>query len=47
MEQTGNVSIFKQLDFSVIEESTPERFLGMQGQSVTVVTLKRYVSKHP
>lgn len=47
IKETGNVEIFKHLGFSVIEERISERFLGSHGQSVTEVTLKRYVPNYP
>lgn len=47
IKETGNVEIFKRLGFAVFEERTSERFLGQHGQSVTEVTLKRYVPNHP
>jgi ribosomal protein S18 acetylase RimI-like enzyme len=44
IKETGNVEVFKRLGFDVIEERTSERFLGLHGQPVTEVTLKRHVS---
>jgi len=44
IKETGNVEVFKRLGFEVIEERISERFLGLHGQHVTEVTLKRHVA---
>jgi len=44
IKETGNVEVFQRLGFEVIEERISERFLGLHGQPVTEVTLKRQVA---
>jgi len=43
IKETGNVEVFRRLGFIVIEEQASERFLGIHGQPVTEVTLRRNV----
>jgi len=43
IKETGNVEVFRRLGFTVIEEQASERFLGIHGQPVTEVTLRRNV----
>jgi len=40
IKETGNVKIFKRMGFNMIEERTSERFLGLNEQPVTEVTLR-------
>ena len=41
IKETGNLEIFESLGFIVVEERTSDRFVGIQGQPVTEVVLRR------